>query len=151
MKLSRFFGLLAPMLLVVAVSGCSVSANRMYDATGALEFPLDLGEDYEVIGDAVGKVTMTRVLGISLAGGGDRSGTMLGAAFRSPGLAGLLGRGGPSRTEAAAVYDAINSVAGADALIFPRFDTKKTSFPILFSTESVTVRGKAIRLKTASE
>ena len=50
----------------------------------------------------------------------------------------------------AAIYNAIESVPGADALIAPRFDSVRKNY-IIYQEETVTVKGKAIRINSSDE
>ena len=56
-----------------------------------------------------------------------------------------------SPVEAAAIYNAIESVPGADALISPRFHRDIVDYLGFYRTEVVTVTGKAIRINPSVE
>ncbi|MDP8267769.1 MAG: hypothetical protein P9L97_03470 [Candidatus Tenebribacter davisii] len=53
-----------------------------------------------------------------------------------------------SGVEQNAIYNAVTSVEGIDAIITPKFETETTGFPPLYWTTKVKVTGKGIRLIT---
>ena len=126
-----------PRLLVVFIAlslvGCAGTHVSLPGAT-----PLGgmaTSASYEVIGDATGTAEGTVVLGLFTFGDADRRGSI--------GLGGLMVL--PDPIEAAATYDAIASVPGADAIIAPRVTNESTNY-IVWREQRSTVRGKAIRI-----
>lgn len=132
-----------------AASGCAVNVNRARDVTPAVELPLRLGVDYDVIGDVDGAATRTLFLGFptTQSSNADRAGVLTGTP--SPrGKRRVFGN--RDFTAEMAIYDAIQKTPGADAIVFPKFKRKRTGIPIFYSTETVTVRGKAVHLKNTA-
>jgi len=54
-------------------------------------------------------------------------------------------------TAARAYYKALSATSGADAVFYKSMDSEHSGFPLLWSSETVTFRGKAIKLKTDQE
>ncbi len=95
---------------------------------------MSTGASYDVVGDAEGTASGTVILGLFTLGDVNRRGSTGGGAI-----------GLPDPIEQAAVYNAIASVPGADALIAPRYHNDVTSY-FLWKNQTSTVRGKAVRI-----
>lgn len=80
--------------------------------------------------------------------GGDQF-TLIGGGIAIAGVAALFMTGGAT-TEDFALFNAIENAIGADALISPRYERHGTSFWPFYSSETVRVFAKAIRIKTKS-
>lgn len=57
----------------------------------------------------------------------------------------------PGLTAARAYYKALSATPDADAVFYKNMDCKNSGIPLLLSRETVTFRGKAIKLKTDLE
>src|SRR3989344_8272872 len=143
----RIWSVLFVSLGFLVLTGCSGMSNRLRDASSTLNFPLEKGKDYDVIGNVEGTATATRLLFFLIEGSAGKHGQILGEPPRMgrflwfPAVPILS-----SVAENNAVYNAIASVDKADALLFPRFTAESFSFPFpflsLYSTETVTVSAK---------
>ena len=116
--------------MLVGLTGCMTYSNRI--ATTAVP----LGEvattaTYDIIGDAVGTSSAGTFLGIFRIGDENKIGQLGGMMILNP-------------VESAAVYNAIESVPTADALIAPRWSKNYGNY-LIYTSERVTVKGKAIR------
>ena len=118
------------------VTGCSSFSNSIAQKDIGLDC-LRTTATYDIIGDATGTATGGKLFGFISIGGEDKYGQMGNMILVSP-------------VERAAVYNAIESVPTADALMAPRFSSKR-SYYIVYSEESVTVKGKAIRYNVSAK
>lgn len=59
--------------------------------------------------------------------------------------------GYPGLTAARAYYKALSATPGADAVFYKSMDGGNSGIPLLWTSETVTFRGKAIKLKTDQE
>jgi len=121
---------LATVGLGMMMTGCISYGNRAPSAGVPLE-DLKTTATYDVIGDATGTSTGAVLFGIIPIGGENKSGQLGSMILVNP-------------VEKAAVYNAIESVPTADALLAPRFNTKVSNY-IVYKEQTVTVKGKAIR------
>lgn len=124
------------LLLAVAMSaGCSMSSNSIPQGFIA---PIELrnmstNSSYEIIGPAEGTSTGGFLFG-----------------FIPVGMEKKFGSIGPrinpfqNPVQAAAVYNAIESVPDADLIIAPRFSTVSRNY-LVYREDTVTVKGKAVR------
>lgn len=92
---------------------------------------------YDVLGEATGTSSGGKLFGLFRLGGERKVGQLSGSFLVNP-------------VESAAVYNAIESVPTADALIAPRW-SKEVSNYIIYMSETVTVKGKAIRYNTSAK
>jgi|GEM_PF-2012390 len=76
--------------------------------------------------------------------------TYIGIGISVSGILSLFLTGGGT-TEDYAIYQAIENSLGTDALISPRFEKSGVSFWPFYSSETVKVHAKAIRIKTKYE
>jgi len=134
MKKSCFMMVLASAM--IGTTGCVSSFNRMPQGSVALE-PLKTTATYDVIGDATGTATGGKLFGFIRVGGEDKYGQLGNIFLVSP-------------VEKAAAYNAIESVPTADALLAPRFESKHANY-LVYSSETVTVKGKAIRYNVSAK
>jgi len=124
----------------IIAGAASFMTGCMSQSTG-LPGALPLGDirttaTYEVLGPATGSSSGMTCLGFIPFGGEAKRGSIGGGSLMM------------KPVEAAAVYNAIESVPGADAIISPRWMTHRENY-ILFSKDKAIVRGKAIRINPA--
>ena len=121
-------------MAAATVVGCSAASNSIPEARvgGMTLAPLATNSSYEIIGQAEGTASGSYLFGFIPVGVERKSGSIAGSwAYMTP-------------VERAAVYNAIDSVPDADALIAPRFAAVSKNY-LIYSEETVTVKGKAIR------
>ncbi len=129
MKKASIVAILASASL--GLTGCITASN----SASRGEIPLaalSTTATYDVIGDAVGTSSGAMLFGIIPIGCENKIGQIGGGA---PILNPVVG---------AAVYNAIESVPTADALLATRVSTKSKNY-IIYKEDTVTVKGKAIR------
>lgn len=121
-------------LSLVALLGAGCASTHVAVPGGTPLGGMATSASYDVVSDAEGNAEGTVILGFIYLGDDER---------------GSIGFGGPislvDPVESAAVYDAIASVPGADAVIAPRFVNESTNY-ILWRTQRSTVKAKAIRI-----
>ena len=125
--------------VVMGLTGCMTRSNRIAAVTPPA-IPLGAVETtatYDIIGEAVGTSSGGKLLGIFRVGGENKVGQIGGFMLLNP-------------VEAAAVYNAIESVPTADALIAPRWSKTVENY-LIYSSERVTVKGKAIRYNVSAQ
>ena len=124
------------LLLAVAMSaGCSTVGNSIPQGyVGALQLGnMSTNSSYEILGPAEGTSTGGRLFG-----------------FIPIGMERKVGNIGPrinpfqNPVQAAAVYNAIESVPDADLIIAARFSTVSKNY-LIYREDTVTVKGKAVR------
>jgi hypothetical protein len=95
--------------------------------------------DTDVIGPAQGSSSGAVLFGLISIGGESKSGVVAGS---RPQLNPVL---------KAAIYNAIDSVPGADALIAPRWSIESTNYPLsfIYCKVTATVKGKAVRFNVS--
>lgn len=121
---------------LAGLAGCMTQSNKIPGMGGVPLAELQTTATYDVIGDATGTSTGGKLFGIFRVGGEDKVGQLGGTLILSP-------------VEAAAIYNAIESVPTADALIAPRWSKKIENY-VIYSHETVTVKGKAIRYNVSA-
>lgn len=134
MKKACFSTLAACLLL--GLTGCITQGNKLAAFTPPLG-AMTTTATYDVIGEATGTSTGGKLFGILRVGGEDKIGQLAGSLIMNP-------------VESAAVYNAIESVPTADALMATRMSKEIKNY-IIFSQETVTVKGKAIRYNTSAK
>ena len=123
--------------------GCTTMAKGMPSVSVPLQ-GLNTTDSYYIIGPAEGTSTGGYLFGFIPVGVEYKAGSIAGAGQMSL-LRGGAGRpGGFSPVARAAVYNAIESVPEADALLAPRWE-KVTKNYLIYSEQTVTVKGKAVR------
>ena len=149
--------LAAVCVAVMGLAGCttiskSYPINRV--SSGVEIMPLNRNE-YKIMGDTKGEACAKYFLGGKLPWfSGVPSKTVSGAEGGGGSfLASLpiIGSffGGQPQVIQEATYEALEKVPGADALLSVRVRTlKKTSIPLFYREECVTVQGKAFSIKT---
>jgi hypothetical protein len=126
-----------------AVCGCVGMSSSIPKAQLALK-ELETKATYDVIGPAKGTSTGGTVFFIFPVGMETKVG-VVGNALMEWGGGAMY-----SPVQKAAVYNAIESVPGADALLAPRFDSTYKNY-LIYQEETVTVKGKAVRINTSAE
>ena len=121
---------------MIGLTGCVSLANRAPQGDVALE-ALKTTATYDVIGDAVGTSSGGVLFGIFNVGGEDKTGQLGYSILLNP-------------TARAAMYNAIESVPTADALLAPRFSITSENY-FIYRKETVTVKGKAIRYNVSAK
>lgn len=117
--------------LALLTLGCS-TATIPGVPYGKLEFQPLSSSEYKILGDAEGTGHCGHVLIIPFGDLGVSG--YIGSMFQPAGSA-----------YSAAMYNAIESVPGADAILLPRSRGKSMEF-LLFGESTVTVKGKAIKI-----
>ncbi len=164
-------------LAVVILTGCSGASNTMQGTyIDRIKIEPLKDTDYEIIGDVKGEGSVTYVMGIKFGGSHSgnaplphsssfpsfdgTSGVLLiaagavgvyvdpiaGAILAVPALINLI-FSGDATAEDEAMYNAISTVPGADALISPRVDRSYFRVLPFYSKEEAKVTAKAIRIK----
>jgi hypothetical protein len=121
-------------MVAVMLSGCTT----MYNAAPRVYPPLaevKTTATYDVIGPAEGTSSASYLFWIIPLSGENKSGS-IGSSF--------VPISEYSAVEQAAIYNAIESVPGADALVSPRMSMVRHNY-VIFVEDTVTVKGKAIR------
>jgi hypothetical protein len=132
--------------LVVLMVGCSTMGNSAPMAIVPLD-GLKTTATYDILGPAEGTSTGGYLFWWIPVGVEDKYGAI---ASGPPGAA-LFGGGDlMSQVERAALYNAIDKTPGADALIAPRWETVKKNY-VIYTEETATVKGKAIRLNESAK
>ena len=126
---SRIGRLAAVLAAAALLGGCGMSRTAERVPLGRLNFAPLASDEYEILGNAEGTATVGHFLIIP---------------FGDTGLSGSLG-GYLGWSHSAAMYKAIESVEGADALLAPRSKGKFMEL-LIFGTYTTTVKGKAIRI-----
>lgn len=149
--------LAAIVIALAGLTGCtSLSKNYPVNrvSNGVEIMPLNRSE-YKVLGDTKGEACAKYFLGGKLPWfSGVPAKTVSGAQSGATGFLAslpLIGAffGGQEQVVQEAVYDALEKVPGADALLSVRTrNLKKTSVPLLYREECATVQGKAFAIKT---
>jgi hypothetical protein len=130
-------------VLFFFIGGCTVTVNdKSFEKQqlGKLHFGMLKRSEYVIIGEIEGTASVETYF------------WFVGSDFFEPkrnNKAGVIGSyAGSSRAEAMAIYNAIEKV-DADAILAPRFESKLYTGPLgFYSSETVTVKGKALRIKT---
>ncbi len=139
----KIYSVLFVCLSAALLSGCTSMSTRLPRADAG-SVPQNADFSTEIIGEAEGESSGMRILFIFSIGVERKHGEI--EKDHSTLVMGDM----PSerfrlrdRVEAAAVYNAIESVPEADALLAPRFSRTRRNY-ILFARETVTVTGKAV-------
>jgi hypothetical protein len=156
------YGLAVAAIALSVFTGCISYQNSTPQASPTKKIATTA--TYDVIGDAKGSATGATLFGFIPIGGGDSKSGSLGLMpsegdkvtgknaallfFFWPAL--LFGQSALGPVEAEALYNAIDSVPSADMLLCPRYAVESSNY-IVYSEKTVTVKGKAIRLKTSAK
>jgi|GEM_PF-2844804 len=132
-------------LLFLFLTGCVSTGKLATSTTLASETRIEplKSSDYEVMGDAKGSSQSETFLGFI---------TIVDSSF-SIDLFGFMKTFIPPSTIAKhelsqnAIYDAVKSVPGADAVIAPTYRVSSFNIPFLYGKATLQVEAKAIRLK----
>ena len=135
------FGMAAACMLA-GLTGCVSQANRMAMHAPVLD-GMKTTATYDILGDAKGTSTGKVLFGFISIGGEAKKGQDGVAVSPFP-------FAGSSPVEAAAIYNAIESVPTADALIATRMSKEVKNY-IVYKEETVTVKGKAVRYNTSAK
>ena len=121
---------------IVCNSGCVSYFSRAPQGSVSLE-ALETTATYDIIGDATGTATGGKLFGLISIGGEDKFG-QVGPMFSA------------NPVMRAAVYNAIESVPTADTILAPRYRIKTSNY-IIYSEQTVTVKGKAVRYNVSAK
>jgi hypothetical protein len=119
------------------MSGCSSTAKTISPAYPTLN--MQSCAKYEIIGNVEGTSTGKRILIFF----GSQTGHNQGSIANSFGMRDI------DSIKSDAVYNAIASTSGADAIMAPSYTVTTSGIPLLFSTRTVKVKGKAIKYSSA--
>ncbi len=146
MKVKAFLSVFFLVAATFAFAGCAYWGNqRPGSGYGGLSFEtLKRGKDYKILADTEGKSCGALLFGFLNIGGEAKNGAISGggAAGGNP-LAALLAKKNP--VEAAAIYNAIETVPDADLFLPTRSNWDGTNYYI-YNEVCYTVKGKAIRV-----
>jgi hypothetical protein len=117
---------------LMLTAGC-VSKSSSIPNVGTPDIPFSTTATVDVLGPAQG-----------ISSGGVLFGFIPIGCEKKSGSAGMYN---PDPVARAAIYNAIESVKGADALIAPRYKKDVTSY-IIYKKTTVAVKGKAVRYNT---
>ena len=128
------------LFLVLALSlfvatGCTMHSNVMPGVAPLLD--IKTAATYDVLGPAEGTASGGLIFGIIPVGGEKKAGSIAGSGFM------ML-----SPVQSAALYNAIEAVPTADALLSPRWNIVTKNY-VVYQDVTVTVKGKAIRYNTS--
>lgn len=130
-------------IAAVVVCGCMTGCQSYLNVSplGAVE-PVQLAElkttaTYDIIGEAQGSATGGRLFGFIPVGGENKVGQVGSMIIVNP-------------VVRAAIYNAIESVPTADTLLAPRYSIKSSNY-IIYSEQTVTVKGKAVRYNKSNQ
>jgi hypothetical protein len=127
---------LAVVCAMMGLTGCVSYSNSLpYGPAPLLE--LKTTATYDVIGDATGTATGAKLFGFIPIGGEKKSGMVGGMIQLDP-------------VAKTAIYNAIESVPTADSLLAPRYSVKVSDY-VIYTEETVTVKGKAIRYNVSGK
>lgn len=121
---------------MIGTTGCVSSFNRMPQGSVALA-PLTTTATYDIVGDATGTAKGGWLFGFIPVVGEDKYGQMGNTLVTSS-------------VEREAMYNAIESVPTADALLAPRFSSTHSNY-LVYRSKTVTVKGKAIRYNVSAK
>lgn len=127
---------LGAVCILLGMTGCVSYMNSAPYGFVPLE-EMKTTATYDVIGEATGTATGGKLFGFISVGGENKSGQLAGTLQVNP-------------VVRAAIYNAIESVPTADALLAPRYTTKVSNY-IVYKEETVTVKGKAIRYNVSAK
>lgn len=127
---------MAVVCAMAGLTGCVTHMNSVPSGAVPLE-ELKTTATYDVIGDATGTATGGKLFGLIPIGGENKFGQVGGMIQFNP-------------VAQAAIYNAIESVPTADALLAPRY-VRKVSNYVVYCEETVTVKGKAIRYNVSAK
>ena len=130
----RNVSLVLLLLAVVMSAGCSMSGNSIPQGyVGRIGLQnMSTTSSYEILGPAEGTSTGGRLFFIIPIGMENKFGNIgVMNPFQNP-------------VQAAAVYNAIESVPDADMIIAPRFSIVSKNY-LIYREDTVTVKGKAVR------
>jgi len=134
---------------VVMLAGCTMSVNSVPMGGVPLQ-KLETKATYDILGPAVGTSSGGYILGFIPIGVEKKSGSVAGDSVVSMGLFGPQSYSLLSPVDRAALYNAIESKPGADALLAPRWERVKKNY-IVYVETTATVKGKAIRYNQSAE
>ena len=127
---------LAVVCAMAGLTGCVTHLNSAPYGSVPLE-ELKTTATYDVIGAATGTATGGKLFGLIPIGGETNYGQVGNMIQLNP-------------VAKTAVYNAIESVPTADALLAPRFARKVSNY-IVYTEETITVKGKAIRYNVSAK
>ena len=130
---------LATILIAALMSGC---ATTLQMDRGTVYTVANLERDqYEILGEAQGEASITYVFFFIPIGAKPEMGILY-----NPQIAIPFGSA-TGQVKGMALYEAIESVPGADMIIVPRYESKLKGFPPFYWTTTVKVKGKAVKIK----
>jgi len=140
MSLRNKVSLLVLAGLVVLSTGCTTMIARVPGA-GVPLAEVKTTATYDVLGPVKGSATGATLFGfIPIGSGGDTKIGSIAAGFQRP----------MPPVEGAAVYNAIESLPGADAIIAPRWHVTVNNY-LIYQEKTVTVNAKAIRYNPSAK
>lgn len=121
---------------LVSVAGCTSMSNTIPGRQPGLE-ELSTEATYDVIGPTEGTSSGGRLFWFIPIGMENKAGNIGGRIIPFP-----------NPVLAAATYNAIENVPGADAMIAPRYNIVTKNY-FIYKEQTVTIKGKAIRYNTS--
>ena len=154
--MKKTVGIVVLLLCVTASMGCIFKGNSLPAQGSELQMAMDTTATYDVIGPAEGEYTRGYLFSlIPLKDWFSTSQGTIVAPMPSPpspyGIFSVFGMLFSGCFEKAwAIYNAIESVPDADAIMAPRYHTTSSNY-ILYREVTVKVKGKAIRFNASSK
>jgi len=131
-----------PYVLTLATLFLVGCVSTMQMDRGTVQTVANLERDqYEILGEAQGEASISYVFFFFPIGAKPEMGILY-----NPQIAAPFGSA-TGQVKGMALYNAIESVPGADMIIVPRYESTVKGFPPLYWTTTVKVKGKGIKIK----
>lgn len=143
---TRLLGVLTLSALAGLLLGCSSFRSAVPEISDVPMGVIGTAATYDIIGEAVGTATGRYLFGCIPMGIEHKAGFIVDSRIRGGGRIPAL----RSRVESVAIYNAIESVQGADAIMVPRWHIE-TSCYMFVRTVTATVKGKAVRYNSSAK
>ena len=143
---TRLLGVVAASAMVGLLSGCTSLRSSVPEISEVPMAKIHTTATYDIIGDAVGTTSGTYILGCIPVGIEHKTGFIIDGRSRTDRRLAVL----HTRIESVAIYNAIESVPGADAIIAPRWHVE-TVRHLFHKTITATVKGKAVRYNVSAK
>ena len=143
---TRLLSVLAVSAMIGLLAGCTSFRSSVPQITEVPMGAISTTATYDIIGEAVGTASGTYLFGCIPVGVEHKTGFIVDSRIRAVGRVAVL----RSRVESVAIYNAIESVPGTDAIIVPRWHIE-TAHHLFWWTVTATVKGKAVRYNVSAK